>query len=134
MSAIIPIIALHQRRRLGSHSITKHAIAVPPAAYQRTPGFAGRSSAAVAEVVVIVRVAVAALVLVMVTGLVEPKLRAGRSTAPVGLAVIFAVKVTFPVKPPLGVTVIVDAFPLVAPGDTDKPAPETVNVGTITVT
>jgi hypothetical protein len=44
----------------------------------------------------------------MLTGLVEPKLNAGRSVAPAGLDVTDAVSVTLPVKPPLGVILIVE--------------------------
>jgi len=71
------------------------------------------------------------------TGLVEPKLNVGRSWAPDGLDVIAAVSVTLPVKPPLGVTVIVEVLPVVAPGLTDTVVPATVKVGgaaTVTVT
>jgi hypothetical protein len=53
---------------------------VLPAVYQRTPGRAGYARAAlVAAVVEMVRVAVPALVPVMLTGLVEPKLNVGGS-------------------------------------------------------
>ena len=77
-----------------------------------------------------VSVAVTADVPVMLTGLVEPKLSGGGSWAPDGLDVIAAVSVTLPVKPPPGVTVIVEVFPLVAPGLTDTAVPATVKVGT----
>jgi hypothetical protein len=40
--------------------------------------------------------------------------------------VISAVSTTLPVKPPLGVTVIVDVLPLVAPGATVTAVPLTV--------
>ena len=53
-----------------------------------------------------VRVAVAPAVLVMFTGLVEPKLKVGRSCAPAGLDVTAAESVTAPVKPPDPATVI----------------------------
>lgn len=59
-------------------------------------------------VVVIVRVAVPPPGAVMLTLLVAPKFNAGSSTAPAGLDVIAAVRVTIPVNPPIGVTVIVD--------------------------
>lgn len=52
-----------------------------------------------------VSVAVPAVVPVMLTGLVEPKLNVGRFTAPSGLVAMTAVSVTLPVKPPLGVIV-----------------------------
>jgi hypothetical protein len=51
----------------------------------------------------------------MLIGVVVPKLNVGRFTAPLGLAVSAAVNATLPVKPPLGVTVIVEVFPVVAP-------------------
>ena len=64
------------------------------------------------------RVAVPAAVPEMFTGLVEPKLKVGGSTAPLGLEVTAAVSATLPVKPPDGVTVMVDVFPVVAPAVT----------------
>jgi hypothetical protein len=66
-------------------------------------------------VVVIVGVAVAAFAPVILTGLVDPKLKDGISTAPVGLEEIAAFSVTEPVKPPAGVTVTVAVLPVVAP-------------------
>jgi hypothetical protein len=51
----------------------------------------------------------------MLTGVVDPKLNVGKFTAPPGLTVSAAVSATLPVKPPLGVTVIVDVLPVVAP-------------------
>jgi len=65
----------------------------------------------------------------MFTGLVEPKLRVGRYCAPVGLDVIVGDSATAPVKPPAGVTVIVEVFPVVAPGITDTATPLTVKLG-----
>ena len=65
-----------------------------------------------------VSVAVAALLLEIVTGLVVPKLRVGGSTAPVGLAVTLALSVTLPTKAFAGVTVMVEVLPEVAPGVT----------------
>jgi len=53
---------------------------VTPAAYQRTPGRAGYARAPlVGAVVEMVRVAVPEAVPVITTGLVEPKLKVGRS-------------------------------------------------------
>jgi hypothetical protein len=66
-------------------------------------------------VVEMVRVAVPAVALVMLTGVVVPKLNVGKFCAPVGLPVMAAVNATLPVKPPLGITETVDAFPVVAP-------------------
>ena len=90
----------------------------------------GRTRAAlVAAVVVIVSVAVPAEVPVMLTGLVEPKLKVGGYWAPVGLEVTAAVSTTLPVKPPAGVTVMVEVFPVVAPGVTVTAGPLTVKLG-----
>ena len=90
----------------------------------------GRTRAAlVAAVVVIVSVAVPAEVPVMLTGLVEPKLKLGGYWAPVGLEVTAAVSTTLPVKPPAGVTVMVEVFPVVAPGVTVTAGPLTVKLG-----
>jgi hypothetical protein len=89
----------------------------PPVAYKEIPRRLRRTSAAlVAAVVVTVRLADPAEEPVILTGLVEPKLKVGGSLAPVGLAVSAAVSATLPKKPPLGVTVIVDVLPVVAPG------------------
>ena len=106
------------------------ARAAPPAAYQGTPLRLGRLSAAlVAAVVKIVSAAVPAEVPVMLTGLVEPKLKVGGYWAPVGLEVTAAVSTTLPVKPPTGVTVMVEVFPVVAPGVTVTAVPLTVKPG-----
>jgi hypothetical protein len=63
-----------------------------------------------------VRVAVPAVVPVMLTGLVEPKLTVGGYCEPVGLEVTEAVSTTLPAKPLAGVRVTVDVFAVVAPG------------------
>ena len=77
----------------------------------------GRTKAPlVAAVVRTVSVPVPAVVPVMLTGDVVPKLNVGRSEAAAGLVVRAAVNATLPVKPPLGVTVIVEMLPLVPPG------------------
>ena len=76
----------------------------------------------------IVSVAVPAVVPVILTGLVEPKLNVGRSWAPVGVEVTAAVITTLPVNPPEGVTVIVEVFPVVAPGKTVTAVPLTMKV------
>lgn len=101
-----------------------------PAEYQgglRDFGYA--RAALVGAVVETVRVAVPAVVPVMLTGLVDPKLNVGGYWAPAGLAVRAAVNPTLPVKPPPGATVIVDVFPVVAPGETITAVPLTVKVG-----
>jgi hypothetical protein len=87
-----------------------------------------------AAVVVTVSVAVPAAAPVMLIGVVEPKLKVGASTAPTGLEVTAAVSATLPVKPPAGVRVMVDAFPVTAPGVTVTAVPAAVKVGLVTVT
>ena len=69
------------------------------------------------------RVAVPAEALVMLTGVVEPKLREGRDLAPAGLDVMAAVSPTLPMNPPLGVMVFVEVFPVAAPGATVTAVP-----------
>ena len=89
----------------------------------------------VAAVVEMVNVAVPALVPLMFTGVVEPKLKVGRSCAPAGLEVTVAVSATLPVKPPAGVKVMVDVFAVVAPGVTETAVPLTVKLAlTVEVT
>jgi hypothetical protein len=105
----------------------------PPAVYQGTAGCLGWTKAAVvAAVVEMVRVAVPALEPVMLTGLVEPKLKVGGYAAPVGLLVIAAVRATAPVKPPLGVSVMVEVLPVGAPGATETDVPAIARPGTET--
>jgi hypothetical protein len=99
-------------------------------AHHGVPGWLGWTIAAlVAAVVEMVSVAVPAEVFVMLTGLVEPKLNVGECWAPVGLEVTVAVRATLPVKPPDGVTVIVDAFAVVAPDFTVTAVPLTAKLG-----
>jgi hypothetical protein len=85
-------------------------------------------------VVEMVRVAVPAEALVIITGLVEPKLKVGGSWAAVGLDVIVAVRATLPVNPPLGVMVTVEVFPVVAPAATVTLVPLTEKPGGACVT
>jgi hypothetical protein len=66
-------------------------------------------------VVAMVKVPVAAALPEIVRGLVELKLKVGGVVTPLGLLVRAAVRVTLPVKPPVGVTVIVEVLPVVAP-------------------
>ena len=97
-------------------SIAEISIA-PLNGYIGTPRFEGWAKVlVVAAVVTIVSVADAALAPVMLTGLVLPKLKIGRSTALVGLEVIAAVSATLPVNPPNGVMMIAEKFPVLAPG------------------
>ena len=57
---------------------------------------------------------------------IRDRLSVGRNCAPLGADVITAVSATFPVNPPLGVTVIVDVLAVVAPGVTLTADPLTV--------
>jgi len=77
--------------------------------------------------VVMVNVAVPAPVPVMFAGVVEPKLSVGKSIAPTGSDVIAAASETLPVKPPVGVTVMLEVLPLVAPGSRPTGVPVMVN-------
>jgi hypothetical protein len=52
----------------------------------------------------------------ILAGEVDPKLSVGGSWAPLGLEVIAAVSATLPVNPPLGAMLMVDVFPVAAPG------------------
>jgi hypothetical protein len=118
-STIIPSIVRQARRRVGTPKSRIQANVAPPAAYQGTPRrFGYAKELVVAAVVVTVRVAVAVLAPLMLTGLVEPKLRVGGSCAPVGEEVTAAVNATLPVKPPRGFTLMVEVFPVAAPGAT----------------
>jgi hypothetical protein len=83
----------------------------------------------VAALVVTVRVAVPAVVPEMETGVVAPKLRVGALTAPAGELVRTAVRATLPVNPPLGVTVIVEVFPVDPPATTVRAVPFRVRPG-----
>jgi hypothetical protein len=107
------------RRRTGKPNRRMQASVALPAAYHGVPGRCGRARNALDGAVVdIVRVAVPAVAPVRLTGLVEPKARVGRYCALAGAVVIAAVNATLPVRPPLGVTVIVEEFFSVAPGAT----------------
>ena len=86
-------------------------------------------AALVAAIVEIVRVAVPAAVPVMLTGLVELKLKVGAYCAPTGLEVRAAVSATLPVKPPAGVTEIVEVLPVVAPRAILTDVPPIVKLG-----
>ena len=102
----------------------------PPPVYQRVPDRSGHVSALEpAAVVETVSVAVPPVAPVMLTGLVEPKLRVGMSWAPLGLEVTAAVKATLPVNPPNGVIVTVDELPVGAPGLTATAVPLMVKPG-----
>lgn len=76
----------------------------PPAAYQGASGRLGSARAALPGAVVeMVSVAVPGFEPVMLTGLVEPKLKVGGYCAPAGPEVTSAESVTLPVEPSPGV-------------------------------
>lgn len=77
-----------------------------------------------------VRVAVTAAALVMLVGVVEPKLIVGW-IPPDGPEVIAAVNATLPVNPPIGVRVIEELFPEIAPAVTVTGAPVMAKPGVI---
>lgn len=116
--AIVNKVAQRRRRARVKKSITQ-ASAAPPGAYHgNSLGFELVALHPVeAAWVEMVRVAVTGLVPLMLTGPAEPKLKVGREAAPCGLLVIVAASVTLPVKPNHGVSVRVEVFPLVAPGE-----------------
>ena len=139
-SSAMPSLDSDPRRRAGIPMSSTQLRSEPPPAYQGT--FHGVRLAAehdwpCPEVVVKVRMAVPAVAPVMVTGLVDAKLKMGAATAPAGPDVIAAVSPTLPMNPPTGDTETVDVFPVVAPGATETAVPVTVKVGfagTVTVT
>ena len=121
---------VRKRLRAGTKKSSKQASAVPPRKYRCPAARAGNATAALlAAVLNTVRVDVAALTPVICAGLVEPKLKVGVSRAPMGLAVMATVSATAPVNPPLGVMLIVEAFPVSAPGEIVTAVPVTVKVG-----
>jgi hypothetical protein len=80
-------------------------------------------------VVFTVRVANAALGPVKLSALAALNVTVGVSCAPAGPDVIAALNATIPTKPPVGVTVIVDVFEVVAPGAIAMADPEIVKPG-----
>ena len=119
-------------RRCGAMpNSSMQANAAPPPAYHGMPrpgSLLATQDVVELAVVVMVIAPVPEATEVMVTGLVEPKLRVGGLMAPEGLAVIAAVNVTtaLPMKLLDGVTVTVDTLPAVAPAVTVTAVPETV--------
>jgi hypothetical protein len=123
-------VRLPRRRTAPIPNSNRQAKATAPCRHC-PPGVEGEANdAAVAAVVEMVRVAVWLPAPVIVTGDVAPKLNVGASTAPEGELVRAAVRVTAPVNPPDGATVIVEAFPVVAPGASVTAVPATVRPGT----
>ena len=93
-----------------------HAKLEPPAAYQGIPLRLGRSNAAVvAAVVATVSIDVLAVAPLIATEAGESAQVAGSFAAAGAMA---QVRATAPVKPPDGVTLIVEELPVVAPGIT----------------
>jgi hypothetical protein len=135
ISASNPSIVCHLRRCVGMPKIRMQAKVAPLTAYQAALGRL-RSSIAlrVVAVVVTVSVAVSRLGPAMVSGVVVPKLKVGRSKAPEGLAVRTAVRATLPVNPTAGITVIVEVLFVVAPGATVTAEPLTAKLGFTAVT
>ena len=121
----IPIIVRQLRRRPGMPISEMHASAAPPKYHGALrcgvalPVHPGEELA----VVEIVSVAVPAVVPLIETGLVVPKLSVGGKTAFAGLEVMAAVSAMLPVKPFAGVSVTVDVFPVVAPAATETDVP-----------
>jgi hypothetical protein len=66
---------------------------------------------------------------VMLTGLVDPKLKMGGTTAPDGPDAIAAVITMEPVKPVAGVRVMVEVLPVEDPAETVTAVPVTVKLG-----
>jgi hypothetical protein len=104
--------------------------ALPPAYHGASRGEAEDEVQGLeAAVVAMVSVAVPAAAPAMLTGVVVPKLRVGRLTAPLGLEVMAAVSATLPAKPPAGAMVMVEALPVVAPGAKEALVPATAKLG-----
>ena len=78
-----------------------------------------------------VSVATPGVVLIMLTGLVDPKLKMGKYTAPEGLVAMKAVRVTLPVKPPAGVIEMAEVLPVDAPRTTVTAVPVSVKLTVI---
>ena len=132
-------MACQRFRRAETPRSRRQARAVPLVEYQGA-SFGRRPFAEqppVALVVETVRIADPEAAVLRFTGVVEPKLRVGRFTAPVGLPVIAADSATLPVKAPLGVIVIAEVFPVAVPATTVIDVPLTVKLeanGRVTVT
>ena len=125
----IPKMPTH-RRLEPMQTKNMQASTPPPRENRRDAGRAGTVSAAlIGAVVLMVRTAVPAPVPVIITGFVAPKLSVGRSCAPVGLEVRAAVNSIVPVKPLFGVMVIVEEFPVDAPGDKVVEVPLSAKLG-----
>jgi len=80
-------------------------------------------------VVAMVRVRVPAALPAIARGPVELKVNVGGAVTPLGLVVRAPVRVTLPVKSPIGVTVIVEVLPVVAPATMLSAVPLIVKSG-----
>ena len=108
----MPRMARQLRRRAGMPKKSRQATAIPPPTAKNL--FSGRARAPlVAAVLLIVIVAVALPLVTLTVGGIE---HVGEFVAPDGLEVREHVRLTVPVKPPDGVTVMVEVLPVVAPG------------------
>src|ERR1700722_19194568 len=124
-NALLPL-----RRTAPMPNSSKHANATAPCRHCALGVCGVASEALLAAVVEIVRVAVWLLVSEIETGDVVPKFKVGGSTAPTGELVSTAVSATLPVNPPVGVTVILEVLPVMAPGGRVTFTPLTVMAGT----
>jgi hypothetical protein len=125
-------IARHARLRLGITNRDKLASATPlPAYHEPRLGTSLNEVQAFEElaVVAMVKVPVAAALPEIVRRLVELKLKVGGVVTPLGPLVRAAVRVTLPVKPPVGVTVIVEVLPVAAPAAMLTGVPLAVKLG-----
>ena len=124
----MPSLASQRLRRAGIPNSSTQARIVPHAACQGTPlclTLAALQLPLVAAVVFTVNVAVCAVVPLIVTE--AGMLHVAGSVA--ALALNAQLKLTVPVNPLVGVTVIVEVFPLVVPGATVTAVPVTVKLG-----
>lgn len=128
--AIRPKKLRHRRRFAGMPKRSKQASAAPPE-YQRMPrcGWFSAVHPPVGAVVAIVKVAFPLLDPVMLTAALDGvQLNVGGKFEPGG-GVTTALSVTTPVNPLEGVTVIVEVFPVAAPGARDTFVPPNAKDG-----
>ena len=111
-STNIPRMPRHLRRRAGMPTSRMHARAVPPTNGRKNR--LRRLRAEPADVVFTVRVTVCAVVPLIITE--AGMLHVAGSLAAVG--VIAQLRLITPVNPPVGVKLMVDVFPVAAPGTT----------------
>ena len=112
----IPSIMRQPRRRVGVTKKHMKANAIPPAGLKNCLN--SGTCAVLLAVVFTVRFAVAVVVPVMFTD--EGMLQVGKSVGLLRLVVTEQDRLTIPVNPPAGVTVIVEEFPVVMPGLSER--------------